>query len=217
MTGPASGQIRRIVRPFDTIHTLLRHALNLLALLSFLLCAAGAALWVRSNYASDWVRRRAFADVEREGGRPATRDADVHVRADSGRLLVTVSTQYRKRGDIEPAYVMATAGGDARRAWWSYARLDPTGRTFQQAPSEKPSLLNWLGFAYGWRIFTDGRVVAVVVPMWVPVILLSVYPAVRGWHAFRGRKRFREGLCPKCGYDLRESPEKCPECGTPVP
>jgi hypothetical protein len=31
----------------------------------------------------------------------------------------------------------------------------------------------------------------------------------------RRRARSKAGLCPECGYDVRESATVCPECGTP--
>ena len=54
------------------------------------------------------------------------------------------------------------------------------------------------------------------VPLWIPSFafgssLTFLYLPVR-----RRRKRKKLGLCVKCGYDLRASKDRCPECGSTI-
>jgi hypothetical protein len=52
-------------------------------------------------------------------------------------------------------------------------------------------------------------------PIWLPAILFAIAPTYWLLGARRKRaKRRRLGLCLHCGYDLRASPDRCPECGT---
>jgi hypothetical protein len=56
-----------------------------------------------------------------------------------------------------------------------------------------------------------------VIPMWPIVVPAGLIEAeiIRRWLLRYWRKN--NGLCPKCGFDLRASPGRCPECGTEQP
>jgi len=53
-------------------------------------------------------------------------------------------------------------------------------------------------------------------PLWIVVASTAVLPLVRVARWVGRIRRKRAGLCPACGYDLRASPDLCPECGTPA-
>ena len=54
----------------------------------------------------------------------------------------------------------------------------------------------------------------VVAPCWALFLLSAALPGL--WLFLRVRRRRRvlkQGICLSCGYDLRATPDRCPECG----
>lgn len=50
-------------------------------------------------------------------------------------------------------------------------------------------------------------------PRWCVILLTAIAPALWLGRRVQKRKTRRAGLCETCGYDLRATPERCPECG----
>jgi hypothetical protein len=69
----------------------------------------------------------------------------------------------------------------------------------------------WAGFHFLRSTYND---VFVGIPSWFVLLVLA---AVCGGSLYEpGRRRRAQraaGLCPSCGYDLRATPGRCPECG----
>ena len=55
-----------------------------------------------------------------------------------------------------------------------------------------------------------------VMPLWPIALLSALMPARAALRHTRGLIRRRRGCCASCGYDLRASPQRCPECGARI-
>lgn len=73
--------------------------------------------------------------------------------------------------------------------------------------------------AYGWVdvVKYSRPVLNLRVPFWGLLLATLVLPVawvahrrIRTWASHRPRPR---GICSTCGYDLRATPDRCPECG----
>jgi hypothetical protein len=170
---------------------LARHFFTLLAAVSLLLCVAVCVLWVRSYFTSDLMHL--------DGG-----SRWIYISTCQGSLMCGTWLKSDHNPTIQPRYRTVPPND---LAWIGPQHRRRAARKF-----------GGIGFWYFDQVSgTTPSLREVIVPLWFIAICGAIIPLVHAHHALRSHQRQRVGLCLTCGYDLRASPERCPECGALSP
>ena len=185
--------------------------LNIVTALLLVLSAATVVLWVRSYWVSDACF---FSHFDHDG--PWVRWVQVTFRAGDGGVGVFRSVQFF------PREIGAGLESRHQRIAFQHVGNQPAYPDFRFDESQPVHGFNFGHFANapqsGGRPGSTG--LQIIAPLWA-VLLASTVCAVAGvwrWRWVLGkRSRQFAGLCAACGYDMRVTPDRCPECGATRP
>jgi hypothetical protein len=182
---------------------------NLAAAMSLLLCAATIAIWIRSYWVGDQLHRSRWTIVALLDGTQQMHSFEIFFVASRGGFLIESRVQDAHWTQHDS---MLPAGVSVERSWTTHPPKE-----LEYTDLRVP----WWRLGFGYHVANYGRgYVATNHDLWFPAwsvaLIFAVLPAVRIIRGRRRRRRSKENRCLNCGYDLRATPDRCPECGTIV-
>jgi hypothetical protein len=178
-----------------------RRLFTLLSALSLLLCVATCLSWL-SNCAAGWGWN---IDFERTHSDRRGRSAYAMLESGGGICFELSSDRWTTN---DPAEL------DEYRAMWSSKDgFDGYWRPGDDYPRPKSHGFIRGGFSL-WRDVSRSteKEYQLIVPCWFVILVAGLMPGIWVFRKRRGSGGIGS-LCPSCGYDLRATPERCPECG----
>jgi hypothetical protein len=185
---------------------------------AFLWLTSGALFFV---VVVAWVRSyqmyEEFSHAGRSGGAQVVRSYEGRLYLDSRSFWTGLPGWSWTRGGLNPGVdAVRVHYQDAPKGTLGFATMAGSTRTWPghlyPVRSRPPPLSD-----PRWWI---DRYRAVVVPYWFLGLIFVAAPALRVAQMvrvrYRGSRRARHGLCSACGYDLRATADRCPECGNMV-
>ena len=67
---------------------------------------------------------------------------------------------------------------------------------------------------FGFFLVREPAILGCAGPSWFVCLLLTLLPAYSVRRKLVNRRHTLVGICATCCYDLRATPDRCPECGT---
>jgi hypothetical protein len=178
---------------------MMRAASTIISLVSLMLCVMVCAFWVRSAKVHD----------------------ELHFTRGKGTYYIST-----RIGGATFAYMR-----DEFRFWKQSGAVNDFEWSIDSTLTNSPVATNgwmtvydllqrteWLHFSFRLQnvpsLFTAWRVIEL--PDWFAAAAFAAMPLIQVRRVLRRSRRIDTQLCVACGYDLRATPDRCPECGRAV-